>query len=105
MTGNANLAGGHDQELTPGKRLSVALQHRGEMVDLDLQRRPRQPEEQDASVNETLVEDQLAEIAVGNHQNALFPAGDGQDLLVSEAVRVVAGDGRHVVAEPAQRGK
>jgi hypothetical protein len=55
-------------------------------------------------VGEALVEDQLSEVAVGHHQDPPLVACDGQNLLVSEAVRVLAGDGRYVVAEPAQRG-
>jgi hypothetical protein len=88
MTGNTGLAGGHDKELAAGKRLGVALEHGGEVVELGGQGRPRQPEEQDAGVGELLVEDQLAEIPVCHHQNAPLPAGDGQDILVGEAVRV-----------------
>jgi hypothetical protein len=97
MIGNANLAGGHDQELAPGKRLGVALQHGCEAVELGGQRRSRQPEEQDASMREILVEDQLAEVPVGNHQNTLLGPGNGQDILVSQAVRVIPGDGSYVV--------
>jgi hypothetical protein len=34
MTGNTGLAGGHDKELAAGKRLGVALEHGGEVVEL-----------------------------------------------------------------------
>ena len=88
MTGNTGLAGGHDKELAAGKRLGVALQHGGEAVELGGQGRPRQPEEQDAGVGEALVEDQLAGVSVGHHQDLPLPTGEGQDILVSEAVRV-----------------
>jgi hypothetical protein len=83
MTGNTGLAGGHDEELAAGKRLGVALEHGGEAVEPGGQGRPRQPEEQDAGVGEALVEDQLAEAAVGHHQDSPLSAGDGRDILVT----------------------
>ena len=99
MTGNPDLARAHHQELAAGKLVSVVLEHRGEVVDLGLQRRPGKPEEEDAGVEEALVEDQLAEIPIGNHQNALLSPRDGQDILVGETMRVVAGDGGYVVTK------
>jgi hypothetical protein len=77
MTGNTGLAGGHDEELAAGKRLGVALQHGGEVVELGGQGRPGQPEGQDAGVGEALVEDQLAGVPVGHHQDPPLSAGDG----------------------------
>jgi hypothetical protein len=104
MTGNPDLARAHHQELAAGKLVSVVLEHRGEVVDLGLKRRPGKSEEEDAGVEEALVEDQFAEIPVGHHQNALLRPRNGQDILVGKAVRVVAGDGRNIVAELAEVG-
>ena len=99
MTGNPDLARAHHQELAAAKLVSVVLEHRGEVVDLGLQRGPGKSEEEDAGVEEALVEDQLAEIPVGHHQDALLSPCDGQDIFISKAVRVVAGDGGYVVTK------
>lgn len=80
------------------------LDHRIAMIDLDLESGSRKPKEHDAGMGEALVEDQLAEIAVGNQQNPLLLAGDGKDILISQTMRVIARDGRNVVAELAKVG-
>jgi hypothetical protein len=69
------------------------------MLNFDFQLFPRKPEEQHAGVGKALVEDQLAEIAVGNQQNPLFLLGDRQNILIWKTMRVVSRDSRHVVAE------
>ena len=63
---NADLAGGHDQKLTGRKLLRVVSQCHGELVYLGLQARPGKPKEQDAGMGNSLVKDQLTEIAVSN---------------------------------------
>ena len=80
------------------------LDHCIAMVDLDLESGSRKPNEHDAGMSEALVEDQLAEIAVGNQQNPLLLAGNGKDILISQTMRVIARDGRNVVAELAKVG-
>jgi hypothetical protein len=45
------------------------------MLDLGLKLRPRKPEEQHAGVRKALIEDQLAEIAIGNDEGSAAPAG------------------------------
>ena len=64
----------------------MLLQHGIELFDFGLQRSAWQPEEDDAGVGQALVEDQLPEIAIRNHQNALLLAGNDKDILVSKAV-------------------
>src|SRR3954453_18831044 len=54
----------------------MLLQHSVELFDLRLQGSARQTEEDDAGVGEALVEDQLPEITIGNHQNALLFVGN-----------------------------
>ena len=98
------MAGAHHQEFAGGKLPGMFLEYRIEVVDLDLQVRSGKPEEHDAGVGEALVEDQLAEIAVGNQQNPLLLPGDRQDILISQAMRVIARDGRNIVAETAKVG-
>ena len=80
----------------------MPLQYGIKMFDFGLKGTSGQPEEDDASMGEALVEDQLPEIAIGNHQNALLVAGNRKDILVSKAVWVVLGDSRDVVAEVAK---
>ena len=70
-----------------------------QMFDFGLQLGPRKPEKQHASVGKALIEDQLAEIPVGNNQCSLLLAGDRKDILVGKTMGVVSGDGRNVVAE------
>ena len=66
MTGDADLTGGHDQELAARKLASVMLQHGIEVFDLGLQVSSGKAKENDAGMGESLAENQLAEIAVGN---------------------------------------
>ena len=103
-TGNPNLAERNDHKL-PGRQLVTALLQRLiQMFDLGLQLGPGKSEKQDAGVGKALVEDQLAEIAIGNDQNSLLLPGNRQDVLIREAWRVVARDGRHVMAEASKVG-
>jgi hypothetical protein len=100
--GNPDLAGAHDQECTVRQVVSMLLQHGIELFDLRLQRSAWEPEEDDASVSEAPVEDQLAEIAIGNHENALLSLRDCENLLISKAVWVVLGNSRDIVAKLAK---
>ncbi|HJU16054.1 MAG TPA: hypothetical protein VJ770_06260 [Stellaceae bacterium] len=92
-TSNADLAGVHNQELAGCKLVRVLFQHGIEVFDFGLQGGSGKPEENDADMGKPLVENQLAEIAVGNQQNPLLFPGDGKDILISKPGRVVAGDG------------
>jgi hypothetical protein len=57
----------------PGRQLITALLQRLiQMFDLGLQLGPGKSEKQDAGVGKALVEDQLAEIAIGNDQNSVL---------------------------------
>jgi hypothetical protein len=61
----------------PGRQLITALLQRlTQMFDLGLQLGPGESEKQDAGVGKALVEDQLAEIAIGNDQNSLLLPGN-----------------------------
>jgi hypothetical protein len=75
-TGNANLARGHNQELSALKLLSVFLEHSIEVFDFGLQGSSWKPKENDAGVDEFLVKNQLTKIAISNDQNTLFFSGD-----------------------------
>src|SRR5262249_52704974 len=75
-TSNANLTGRNDEALTALKFVRVFLTHRIEVVNFDFNRSSWKPKENDASMSESLVEDQLAEIPIGNNQNALLSSGD-----------------------------
>jgi hypothetical protein len=75
------LARAHHQELATGKLTGVFLQHGPEVFDLGLQGRTWQPEEEDAAVGDALVENQLAEVAVGNDQDPLLPPGGRKHVL------------------------
>jgi hypothetical protein len=50
MTGNADLARGHHQEFTKLELISVVLQNRTELFDLDLETCSGEPKENDAGV-------------------------------------------------------
>ena len=76
-TGHANLARSHYEERTTLKRFSVFLEDGIEVFDFRLQGCSGKPKENDAGVGELLVEDQLTEIAVGNHQYPLLLPGNG----------------------------
>jgi hypothetical protein len=101
-TGNANLARGHHQELTTLDRFSVFLEYGIEVFDFSLKGYSWEPKEDDAGVDKALVEDQLAEIAVGDYQYpSLFP-GDRQDVLIGKTRRVVLRDGLNIMAKLAK---
>lgn len=51
-----------------------------------------------------LMENQLTEVPVGNHQNALLSRRDGQDISIRKALGVVAGNGGDVVAKAPEVG-
>jgi hypothetical protein len=63
------------------------------VFNLGVQVSSRKPKEDDAGVSESLVKDQLAEIAVGYHQNPLLCPGDRQDGFIGKTRRIVARDG------------
>jgi hypothetical protein len=81
--GNADLARGHHQELAGGKLVRVICQDGVEAIDLGLKIGAGKPEEQDALMLETLVEDQLAKVAVGNHEDLLLLPRDCRDVLIT----------------------
>ena len=96
---NSDLAGGHDQELTARKFVRVFLQHGIEVVDFGLKGGSGKSKENDTRVKKALVEDQFAEIPVGNEQNAFLVPSDGKDIFISKTMGVLARDGRNVMAE------
>jgi hypothetical protein len=59
-------------------------------------------EENNASMGECLLKDQLAEIPVRNDQNPRLLPGDGQNILIGKTRRILARDGRNVMAEMAK---
>ena len=96
---NPNVARRHNEEFSGRQLVSVILQCLIQMLDLGLQLGPGKPEKQDAGLRHSLIEDQLAEIAVGNDQDPLLSPGNRQDVLIRKAMRVIPGDGCNVVAE------
>jgi hypothetical protein len=98
------LAGGHDYELATRKLVSVFLQHGIKVFGFGLEARSWKPKEDDAGVDEALMEDQFPEIAVGNEQNALLVPCDRKDILIGKTRRVLARDGRNVMAKFAKVG-
>jgi hypothetical protein len=98
-TGNPNLTGGDDQELTARKLIGVFLQHGIEVFDLGLGVCSWKAKENDTGVGESLMEDQLTEVAIGNKQNALLVAGDRKDILIGKTRRVLTRDSRNVMAK------
>jgi hypothetical protein len=89
----------HNDKLASRQLVSVFLQRFIQVLDLRLQLGPGKPEEQNAGVGKTLVENQLAEIAVGNDQNPLLLPGDRQHVLIRQAMRVISRNRRNVMAE------
>ena len=104
MTGHANLARGHHQELAALKRLSVFLQDGIEVFDLGVKVCSWESKEDDARVSELMVEDQLAEVAASDYQHPSFWPGDRQDILIGKPGRIVARDGGNVMTEVAKMG-
>jgi hypothetical protein len=98
-TGNPNVARRHNDELSGRQLVRLILERLIQVFDLGLQLGPGKPEKQHASVGKSLVEDQLAEIAVGNDEDALLLPGDRQHVLIGKTRRIVSRDGRDVVAE------
>jgi hypothetical protein len=62
----------------------VLTEHSIEVFDLGWQSGSRKPEEDDAGVSQFLLEDQLAEVAVGDDKNSLLFPGYCKDILVGE---------------------
>jgi hypothetical protein len=74
------------------------------VVNLGLKVGSWKSKEDDAGVGESLVENQFAKIAVGDHQNPLLLPGDGQDILIGKSRWIVARDGLSVMAKLAKVG-
>lgn len=104
MAGDADLAGRYHQELAGSKLVRVIREDGVEALDLGLKLCAGKPEEEDAFVLEPLVEDQLAKVAVSNHEDPLLLSRYCEYVLIGKAMRVVAGDSRYVVAQPAKTG-
>jgi hypothetical protein len=69
------------------------------VLDLGFETGSRKPEENDASVSQFLLEDQLAEVAVGDDQNSLLFPGYLKDVLVGKTVGEIPRDCLNVVSE------
>jgi hypothetical protein len=100
--GNANPTGGYDEEFAALKLVGVFRKHGIEVFDFGLQRSAGKPKENNASMGELLVKDQLAEIPVSNDQNPRLLPGDCQNILIGKTRRILARDGRNVMAEMAK---
>ena len=66
----ANLAWSHHQEFPELKIVSVFTEHGIEVFDLGFEIGSRKTEEYDACVSQFLLENEFAEVAVGNDQNS-----------------------------------
>lgn len=80
------------------------LKHGIEVFDFGLQGSAGKPKEDDTGMDKFLVKDQLAEIPVSNDQNPRLLPGDGQHILIGKTRRILARDGRNVMAEMAKVG-
>jgi hypothetical protein len=98
-TRNANLAWSHHQELAALKIVGMFAEHGIEVFDLGLQSGARKPEENDTSVSQLLLEDQLAEVAISNNQDSLLFPSYCKDVLVGKTGREIARDRLNVVSE------
>lgn len=99
---NPNLGWRQDQEFPGCKLVRVVFEHGIKVLNLGLEACAWEPKENDARVEEALVEDQVAEIAISDDQNALFVLRDCQDILIGKTVRIFTGYGRNVMAKPAK---
>ena len=81
-TGNTDITRRHHHELPGRKLITMILESLIQMLDLRLQLGPRKPEKQHAGVGKTLVEDQLAEIPVGNDEDPPLLPGNRQHVLI-----------------------
>ena len=103
-TGNTNVSRRHNNELAGRQLIGVGLERLIQMLDFGLQLGSGKPEKQHAGVGKALVEDQLAEIAVGNDEDPLLLHGDRQDILVRQAMRMITRDRRNVMAKASEVG-
>jgi hypothetical protein len=69
---------------------ACSLQRLIQVLDLGLQRGARKSEKHDAGVRKSLMEDQLAEIAVSNDQDPLLLPCELKNVLIRKTRRVVA---------------
>jgi hypothetical protein len=96
------LTGAHDQELAGRKRGGMLLQYHVEVLDLGLQASSGEPKEDYAGVEQSLAENQLSEIPVRDQQDPLLLPRNGENILIAETGRVVAGNDRNIMAEVAE---
>jgi hypothetical protein len=100
-TCNTDTAGSDHQELAALKVSSVFRKHRCKVFDFGVQGSAGQAKENDTGMGKLLVENQLTEILVSDHENAVFAPGDGQDILIRKTGRILAGDRNHIMAQGA----
>jgi hypothetical protein len=93
------LTGAHDQELAGRERGGIILQHHLKVFDLGLQGSSGEPKENYAGVRQSLVENQFSEIPVRDQQDPLLLPRNGENIFIAETGRVVAGNGRNIMAE------
>src|SRR5262249_14153554 len=103
-TGNTHPAGGYHQKRTARKLAGVFRQHSIEALDLGLQTCSWKPKENNASRGELLVNEHPAEAPVSNDQNPRLLPSDGQHILIGKTRRILARDGRNIMAKGAKVG-
>src|SRR5262249_10366394 len=101
---NANPTGSYDEEFAALQLVSVVGKHGIEVFDFGLQGSAGKSKENDAGMGQFLVKDQLAEIPVSNDQNPRLLPGDCQNILIGKTRRILARDGRNVMAKGAKVG-
>jgi hypothetical protein len=103
-SGNADMARRYHDKFAAIEVVSVIRKHACKMVNLALQGRTRQAKENDTGVRTVLVKYQLAEIPVSDNKNPSLLPGNCQDLLICEAMRILAGDRDNVMTKVAKVG-
>jgi hypothetical protein len=88
--GNPDIARRHNDEFPGRQVISMVLECLIQMFDFLLHLGPGKPEEQNASVGKPLIENQLAEIPVGNDEDPLLLPREIENSLIRKTRRVVA---------------
>ena len=80
---NATPAGTDHHQRTSLKRLSVFIQRPVDLFNFAWQGSAWTPTKDDPGVGKALLENQLAEVAVCNHENPLLVSGDGKHIFIA----------------------
>jgi len=103
LTSNADSIAGDDEELV--EIVGVAAQRVFEALALEIKLRIRADSQvDDAGMRPAVAKYEFAEVPIISDEDPLFAAGNGEDILVLEARRMINCDGRDVMAQSSQEG-